>query len=62
MSATSWCPDQWNAAAARIRIAALTNSANISATVESRVANLIASRLPLVFCSYLRVCTIELCR
>ena len=37
-------------------------SANISATVESIVANLIASALPAVVRSYLRVCTIDECR
>ncbi len=44
MSVTVVCPFRWKVAAARIRIEALTSSANISATVESQVANLSASR------------------
>ena len=46
ISATSWCPVPWKATAATIRIEALTNSARISAMVESVVAHLMASRLP----------------
>ena len=45
MSATSSWPLPWNAAAAMTRIAPLRNSAVISATVESIVANRTASRL-----------------
>ena len=45
-----------------MRIAALMKSANISAIVESMVANLIASRLPDALKSYFRVCTIDECR
>ena len=43
-SAMSLMPALWKVAAARIRIEALTSSANISATVESMVANFSASR------------------
>jgi len=46
ISATSECPLEWNVEAATIRIAALMNSASISAMVESVVAHLIASRRP----------------
>ena len=38
------------------------NSANIKATLESMVANLIASALPADVCSYLRVYTTDECR
>ena len=62
MAATSWCPLQWNEAAARIRIAALMNRANIKAAEESIVANLIASRRPSGVRSNIRVCTIDECR
>src|SRR6185437_3105428 len=40
----SWWPVPWNALAETIRMAALTNSASISAMVESAVAHLMASR------------------
>ena len=53
----SWCPDQWNADAERMRMEALMKSANMSATVESMVANLMASRFPSGVCSKSRVCT-----
>ena len=46
MSATSWLSVPWNAAAAVIRMAALTKNANPSETVESMVARRSASRLP----------------
>ena len=38
------------------------NSANMSANVESIVANLIAWRRPTGVCSNFRVCTIDECR
>ena len=49
-------------AAATIRIAALMNSADISAIVESMVANRIASACSSSSSVYLRVCTIDECR
>ena len=46
-----------------MRMAALMNSADISATVESMVANRIASLRALVRSRvYFRVCTIDECR
>ncbi len=45
-----------------MRMAALMNSANISATAESSDAKLIASRLLATESVYLRVCTIDECR
>ncbi len=46
MSATDSYSVPWNTAAATIRMAALMNSADISATEESIVAKRIASVLP----------------
>ncbi len=62
MSATSSWPVPWNVAAAMMRIAALMKSADISANVESIVANRMASRLLSNVSLYLRVCTIDECR
>jgi len=55
-------PFAWNTAAATIRMAALTNSASISATVLSIVAERMASRRPVSVRSKARVCTIAECR
>ena len=62
MSATCSWPVPWNVAADMTRIAALMNSADISATDESIVAKRIASRLPSIVSRYFRVCTIDECR
>ena len=59
MSAMSVRPARWNVAAARIRIAALTNSASVSATVLSIADSRMASRRPAGLCSNERVWTIE---
>ena len=61
-SATSYCPDRWKVAAARIRIEALISSAKVSAMVESMVASLIASRFSGTLSPNARVCTMPECR
>ena len=61
-SETSVWPILLKVAAARIRMAALISSANISATVESIVASLIASRLSSTDSPNRRVCTTPECR
>ena len=52
----------WNVAAAMTRIAPFRNSADISATVESMVANRTAWRRLLGESPYLRVWMIDECR
>ncbi len=59
MSATSSCPVPWNTAAAMISMAALMNSATVSATNESMDAKRTASRLLGRSSAYFRVCTID---
>jgi len=60
--ATSGCPPRWNTAAARIRIAAFTNSAALSATTESTRFMRQASRLPATEPSTARLWTSALWR